>query len=1006
MSSNTSEIEFKKPKQPITSVANRDKPLFANRRPPPRLQQRSEFFTDSLNTSYIPSPSPPKGKTATGVGAKPRQALNGKSLAAAFKATSDPQRSSKSSFSASTESQRQKQQSPRKSRPEPTVTRGSPSPAVKKSTPHRAITRTPSPPHARQYDSLQSPTSDASPSSPPRGLAEAYQRIQDEEFLAGREDDSVDEPDSQDDFEEDQGQAMYQDRLQGPLDSDSPLSHKGSQRASLREPIEKDFGIGDPPVDQLSNMNYSDEDNSQLFSIDAGGDTFDRIPTQYDKDERRLRGVLGNDLQPFKRSRIRERNGLTTENLQRKDGSSKSSSSTLGSPSISSKGSDPSLNIPQAWGRKGRGNNTWLSRISRESGKFTGDVPSPRSLLSAEGVDKGGKRSSSPVVDWLAAAAEVPLPSVETEFMQTTSTSRGSTPASLVRPLQIQRQSSSDRIRRWEFLDEDFTAHSLQVSDSPPIRIRSAALDLIREREIHNLEKSAVTTNRLGELREKKSLEQVSRRSGSASTDVAAEDRALEYSPERARHTILRKPSFQAPLEKEEDLLIRQEEPLLGDEAGEPISNSPIVVVESAGTGKDKKEIEDEAKGLYEGHPHDKRSDSRDLLRQLARATSASPRPSPTDPREEQGTRGRSVGSHHSKHNSEVVEPRSSGKDDLSDGPGHDKIELTMKLNSRLGVTEALASTPQQPKPNFYLKTPLVTGAWIETPLPRTGRGPPMPTPTDLEDEKKAILGTDSALNERGPKIPVKESTIISKPASALLPSLAETAPLLPKSALAAIIEKAKRNNREAPHRNVDPQNQEDTLILDDSTIQSLEELLVGDDTDRHQTDVLTPPRSTSPLSPPDSNPKLLTKPTTHAPEEIVQDKEEGADTITSYQILTSRLSRLGSSIHDARKGIASLERAVSASSSAVGPTPQNAECVEGGEFHDFIWPCARCGCAGAGRDAYWDGALGSLDWWTVTVPLPRLWTWRKEDWRPRLTWLGVVTAVAWLGVAAEWIVT
>ena len=984
MSANSADPESRKPRPSRTSIANRDKPLFAGRRPPSHLQQRQDFFTDSLNTSYAPSPSPTKKTVRPSTGANPRATpVKGKQPATASRATPDGKKENKSLLSSpSTNARRQQPYSRRPPAIQPSV-RGSPSPAPVNALPSRSVTRTPSPARGEpQLDAL-SPASDASASSPPRGLAEAYQRIEDEEYLASREDDSVDDPDYMGGSRSEKAEYVYQDQQQGQWGAGLLPSRKSSRRTSLREAFQE---VTDQEARHMSHEDRpqsSDGDSTDFLTPNAEHDTFDQVLTQYDKDEQRLRGALVSDGQPFKKSRIRDRAGLTTEDLHREEASSRSGSSTHRSPSISSKGSDPSFNIPQGWGRKGRGNNTWLSRISQESGKFTGDKSNLRALRSTGSPAQDGKELSSQVVDWIAAAAEVPLPTVENESLQTESTSRRSTPAS-----HLKRQpasASSDRIRRWEFLDDDFTARSLQASDSPPIRLRNGALDAIREREIESLEKSAVTTNRLGELKEKKSVEWVRRRSPSVTTNTTIEETRAEAGSESGRR-LSTTASLHPPSEVEE-AEAHQQEPASQEKSLEPSLDMLDPAYEKTTTPT--KEAKPDLGVPSLRRPSPERHDSRDLLRKLARATSASPGPgaSPTGQEsagEIQANERPATSDKLEKATGEASPTKMCGSDD------HDarNLELTADSGRRpLPRTRALVeSTPQPKKPNVYLRTPVVTGAWIDTPLPIGGRGLPMPTPEAVEDDDEPSFDNEAVMVKLDSEGVVTESSLITRPERPSRPPLAETAPLLPKSALAAIIEKAKSNAKRQVHESSEPS--DDTLLLDDSTIQSLEELLVGD-RDNDSSVLLTPPRSSSPLSPPSSEQK---PPLPHATTVTTREQE-----VQSYDNLTSRLSKVGLSISDAKKGIASLERAVSTTPSK----PSSAlvldeECTEAGEFHDFIWPCERCGCRG--RD-------DSIEWQSLRISMPRLWTWRKEDWMPRLTPVGAISTIIWALLIANWIV-
>ena len=969
MSTSSPEAESRKPKPLRTSITNRDKPIFTGRRPPPRQQQRPDFFTDSLNTSYIPTPSPTKRTARPSSGVKPRQgAVNGKPPAAASSTgIPDVKKGSKLPSPVSPPTRKSQQQPSRNSRH---ITRGSAISIGTKSVSGRSATRTPSP-TLRSHQ--QDPISPTSESFPPRGLAEAYQRIEDEEHLAGQEDESVDDPVYPDDAllgrEEDMNQEPRIDNWEVGSQASNNSPHRMSPNG-----LADGYGGGDQsPSHHEYRPSSSGEDSTMSFPANAGDDTFDRVLTQYDKDQRRIKEVLGSDLKPFKKSRIKERAGLTVENLQRKDASPKSGSSTLGSPSVSSKGSDPSLNIPPSWGRKGRGSNTWLSRISRESGKFTGDKSNLRNLQSADIPGQVDKRSSSPIMDWIAAASQVPLSSVESDPLRTNSSSRRPTPAS-----QLRRQSSSERIRRWEFLDDDFTARSLQISDSPPIRIKSGALDAIREREIENLEKSAVTTNRLGELKEKRSLEQVRRK---VSIEALVEDRNGFSAKEMGRRGSS-KSSLYPPSEAEEHEF-KREEPLFEYENANTIEDRPHT---SSGQPAEEHELAEEhdpedveamSENQFSQRPSAARHDSRDLLRKLARATSASPAPSPIRPEIESSDQVNPEVSTVEVANRLGTEPQPMKEGHSSSATDQQAVQIEPIEQARLAGMhrQPVQSTPQQSKPSVYLKTPLVTGAWIDTPLPTGGRGPPLPTPEILEEEDEPDYNFNATPIQSKANDMARESLDFTKPELPPRPPLAETAPLLPKSALAAIIEKAK-SNANRPEGDL-KKHSDDTLILDDSTIQSLEELLASDTSNPG---VLTPPISTNPSSPPSSNHRSAT----------VQEREA-----TSYNHLTSRLSKLGSSIRDAKKGIASLERAVlAAPSTSTAVVPPN-ECNEAGEFHDFIWPCEKCGSL-AREEA--------TDWQAIHISIPRLWTWRRDDRMPRLTKLGMLTAAAWALIGAEWI--
>ena len=1005
MSSTASETDGKKPKQTTsarTSHLNRDKPLFASRRALPGLQQHPDFFTDSLNTSYIPSPSPQKNATRQGVGAKPRQAfVNGRSLAAAFKATANITNENRPPSSPSSANRKEPQllAKPRSIQGTP---RTPPRPAKSPSKdPER--TRTPSPHLGRQV-AAASPTSSAS--SPPRGLAEAYQRIVDEENLAGQEhedmDDGMDEMTSDDYHYVHTSRSLDNDRLrlQQMRDSASPISLKASRRASPRGTIGQIIAAEEREREHVQDLPEIGSESGMSFLDDVTDDSIGRALAQHARDEQRLNGLVKRDGQPFTKARVGEKVGLTVENLRRKNGSNGSSGSGTIGGSISSRGSEPSLNIPREWGRKGKGGKDWLSRINGRGGKFTGDVPIDRKVAITADPDK--RESAGRIVDWVATAADVPLPSVEEGSSHAGSGSQSSTPMSM-----LHGRTSLDRVREWEFNDDDFTARSLQISDSPPLRIRNATLDRIREREIESLEKRAVTTNRLDELREKSSLENLGRRSPSARVEEPQRQVNSVIEELSGRRTSSGEFSLQSTSEDEPDHNEGLEVPFKSEEQREPVPGTPVVIykrsrkTDSEDGGASQTTSKKEKHPSFQASSH--RDDPRDLLRNLARATSASPSPNKENAPNVHSDTETSGDEEVSKRIPEAVLHRAAA-DPQAQSAGQGGSDRIADLQLRSEDSKGTAKTPQQPKSKVYLetpvvtgawidtvktplqsqtkptmnlKTPLVTGAWIDTPLPASDRGLPMPTPEDSDE------GKDLAMDVKD-HLPKKKdfSSNASQPETHEHPqkALLDTGPDRPKSALAAILEKAKRKPRKRRTADAQSSEEDNTLALGDDTIQSLEDLVVKDEGGISALLVVEEPTIDVYTDDDDNNSSTLT-----ATQNACQTELRG------YDRLTTRLSKLGVSIRDAKKGIATLEQAVS-------NTAADEECNEAGEFHDFIWPCQKCGCPGRN-----DGAVvrSSGDrGWEISIPIPRLWRWDDGDWRPRLTWFGLVTLSALLLVA------
>ena len=1040
MSLESPEKERRRPKQTLnvqTAIPNRNRPLFSHTAGRQRRSenQRPDVFTDSLNTSYVPTPSPTKNGLRQPSGAKPRQsvgAANGRMSGPAFRATADGTNGDKSpSVAASTRN--------RTLLPPRTIrghTRETPRGSIRKPTPERAKTRTPSPRRGRT-ESIVSPSSSAS--SPPRGLAESYQRIEDEEFLAEQEEEMTDDMSFANGLlSEDQSPDIDQLRAQRRTESTFSMSQKASRIPSPTR------HRGNPRQEVVMDQNIptqnSDENSTTSFAQSViDDDTFNKGFPQHARDEQRLKNALGSDTQPFKKARTAIRAGLTIENLQRKDASSQSSGSTLGSPTLSSKGSDPGLNIPREWGRKGRGDNRWLSRIDRNSGKFTGDISKARRVQDVSVSGSDGRRSSEPIVDWMTTASETPLPSIEGGSSQTdlrVSSSSRSTPIPNLR-----RQTSLSQIRERDANEDNPNDRSLQRPESPPLRIKSSALDQIREKEMETLEKSAVTTSRLGELREKRSLEQVRRRSPSI-PDVPSRESRYSESPEKTRPK--RPPSIneEALDQSDEDIArVRSRATLsrspekqsrqrswaasIGEISNSRTSGSlldpPIIIVkpedpdaQSSSNGNKHEEIS--AKN-HSQRPKHERQDSQDLLRRLARVTS----PTSLDYGNKSNTYTAVKSDVSSKDNDVTPTPELTSIQPEKEHP--QIIPISEIKDQGSGADDKLASpdndhvasTPQNLKSNSYFKTPLVTGAWIDTPLPVGGRGLPAPTPSDITDEKDLGRGIDAVLvNQSVEEIPRK----LENRQPEQLPPLASTAPVLPKSTLSNILEQAKLNAKKrstqttsysSPYSrdNEDELDLDDTLQLNESTIQSLENLIT------HDTDVaalLTPPHSSSPPSPTPERPPL------RSTEDTTSDID---NKLQPYDNMTSRLSKLGLSIRDAKNGIVGLERFMfptNPSTTLTAPSTNQSnsllsssenECNQAGELHDFIWPCARCGSNVSGIPSTFARDTGHIlgaewQWQTIRLPVPKLWAWRRGTWWPTITGLGWCVLVSWALVFAE----
>ncbi|KAI9850295.1 MAG: hypothetical protein M1838_005937 [Thelocarpon superellum] len=231
-----------------------------------------------------------------------------------------------------------------------------------------------------------------SSSSPPRGLREAYERIVDEENLAAEESALDGASDTQDGPQMDWTTYHYtypdrsrdQDLLRVNRIAHSPspvLSQARSRRSplSFREAGNNSPDVRPQDVDRDVPDYTSDSNLSGFSSLENGTeDSFARKLAAHARDQQRVSQALKTNGGIFSKARPSERAGLTTENLRRRERSDPARSPVLDNGikdgSVTSDRSDPPLRIPPAWGRKGRRDNKWLSRI-RDTESVPAAVP-------------------------------------------------------------------------------------------------------------------------------------------------------------------------------------------------------------------------------------------------------------------------------------------------------------------------------------------------------------------------------------------------------------------------------------------------------------------------------------------------------------------------------------------------------------------------------------------------------------------------------------------------------
>ncbi len=1007
MASNSPETEGRKRKDSIGQL-KRDRPLFTARRFGPS-QKPTDFFTDSLNNSSIPSPSPTKENTQPGIRAKPRPKLGTpRSLAASFKATSEINNHSHRPSSPPSPDQTPRIYAPN-SRPVQTDVRNqAKTPSKPTNLPRRV--KTTDPPRGRQLP-IASPSSSAS--SPPRGLAEAYQRIQNEENLA--EEDTVDDDTAYDYSDREERREHDRIRTQITRDTTSSIPLRASEGSSPGRSDEGYFQTGNQTKEMEHNSHQSESESGRSIPDNLTENSSTGELSQYTKDLLRVNRAMNSGPLFTKRTRVGDTASLTR--LKLPDRSDESSDSARGAESVSSAGSKLYANVPPQWGRKSRPGKDWLNRINTKNGIVSGDSPKPERV---DALPPEKTVHDEALEGWVVTGADGSKTGEDRALQPATSREHA--------PAAESRKRSLERVEEWELNEDDFTGRSLQASDSPPIRVRNATLDPIIEREIDSLARRAVTTNRLGEIRVKRSEENLGRKLRSQSVeDLSHQNIDSDRDSLRRKRSSLKFPLKPFVDNKSYSSISGA---VLGS-GGDPVPNSPITIYRSTSNASMKDNgasgVKIDGEKVASRRPSHGRADSRDLLRELARATSQSSTP----------TKEGIVADIASDKT--AVEKASSGEIQPEfDSPAMDQTPQMTEESKPLGnerlpekaeIDKQIQQTPRQSKPLRELKTPLVTGAWIDTPLPVSGHGPPSPAPTDLEEEYPPLDSDDYTPKVTTTHLIRKLNPHILSPRPKAQPqrALKDTGPVLPKSALESIITAAKSKSRStssdksksAMKLNRDS-DEDPTLQLSESTIQSLEKMLENDDSEKPTPTVQSLPSPSSILRDDDQSVAALpSPPPSPLPVSLEDGSSESRPTTTaqpsrlselqSYARQMTRLGNVGPSIRDAKRRLSNIEKAIS-SSVATSPlkskssTPQN-ECEEAGEFHDFIWPCERCGCT-ARRDlgvAAQSIAQGG-DMTTISIPVPKLWKWRPDDWRPRLTWLGMVALVGALWWMGDWI--
>ncbi|KAE8837231.1 hypothetical protein PTNB73_08135 [Pyrenophora teres f. teres] len=524
---------------------------------------------------------------------------------------------------------------------------------------------------------------------------------------------------------------------------------------------------------------------SGLSSLENEADEFEKLMIQNERDERRLSQALGGRPQAFRKARTHPRVGLTLENLERNNAAASGTSAQPrfdSPPSSGSARSGPAIHAPATWGRKGRTSASWMRTITYdEEQQQADDAMNNHSPLSHKTSTHGTPRV--------------------------------------------------DQSQEW---DLTFELNEASMIASTPYIPRSTKLDDIRQREIEAQKEQAVAAARPERVREA-SPEDANRRPPSMRTlDSVADSTATAETTAQAgplsKTRRARTKSWQ---------LMGKSQPVTGMGSEDP----PVAMYKSTENiaAVDREVIATAKNGPAKRMPY-RREDSQDLLRRLARASNT-PSPQRVEPSRPSTAANSSqtmpldaerTQSENKETPSEAPVPAGSKSESIPEqkregAPREAEAEVEAEAEA---VADAPAKQPPESLPDndaeyvhvdatplpkerpvLDAKTPMVTGAWVDTPGPRT-----MSRPVTREGASSRSLSP----RKKSPKGSLRRNASSERPAS--IPEAEETAPTnlstevirpkLPTSALQAVVDSAKSKGRR------------ESADYGDSTINSLEELI------------------------------------------------------------------------------------------------------------------------------------------------------------------------------------
>jgi hypothetical protein len=633
-------------------------------------------------------------------------------------------------------------------------------------------------------------------------------------------------------------------------------------------------------------MEDPDDDVQDLSSQDADDD-FERLMIQNARDERRLKDALEGTrrVQTFSKARKHPRVGLTLDNLERNARNEEAPVKSASPPSSSgSARSDPAIHAPPTWGRKSRTNRNWMRTITYEEQVQT---PPP--------TDETVNGLYDDQYEDHADDAHMPRRSIEDS------------------PLSHKGTPRNDRSAEW---DLTFELNEASMIASTPYIPRNTMLDDIRQREVDVVKPDRRSDEPLDEIRP---LRVSFRANNNSATEPAAQGSA---SPEKRLRN--RTNSWQS---------IGKSQPVTG--TGKEVS--PVTLYKTATDTVSV--VERDIITTTQQNPirprRHRREDSQDLLRRLARASNT-PSPGRVSALRPQTAPARQVTDSSQPMATDTTPPKVHANED----PVEETVPKPMVENSKPETQKEAQdfkqtppekpqeTQPEEPKqnqpepeaqpeplaeaevedvdatpmpsnrPKLDPKTPVVTGAWVDTPGPRTVRKHISIARSRSQSPKKS--------SPRKSRSPGKSAapTVDEAPEST---AVEVTRPQLPSSALHALVQEAKAHGKEH------------SADYGDSTINSLEDLI-----------------SSPPEGEIDEDTLMGLQLPTITPRNDAERQRQLE--LLHLHRMNDRLRAARTSIRDASRGMKHIEDRVEHGDDATKPGLRECPCAAAGVHHASLW--------------------------------------------------------------------